>query len=230
MAVPVSQVIDNAKRILQEIGAEGIRWTNDELAGWLNEFYQAAVSLKPDLSTVNEEVLLVAGTKQAVPGDGLRLLDVIRNTTGKMTAVSVSTRKALDTVRRSWHSDPATTRIEHFVYDDLDPRTFYVYPPADTGAAVEILYSTVPEPHDLTSGYEVYGGEPFKCPDAYVPAATDYLLYRAFSKDAETPANLTRAQMHLQAYYQSLTGKQQLDQVFSPNSPDASANPPRGNA
>src|SRR5690554_214108 len=112
MAVTVAEIVNNAKRIMQEVNPdgsvadEGVRWKNDEFGGWLNEFYQAAVGLKPDASTVNEEVTLVAGTKQGIPATGLRLLDVIRNTTGKMTGISVTTRQSLDTVRRAWHSDP----------------------------------------------------------------------------------------------------------------------------
>jgi len=230
MTVTVGAIIDNAKRVLQEVTAEGIRWTNDELAGWLNEFYQAAVGLKPDVSTVNEEVALASGTKQAIPAAGLRLIDVIRNTSGSMTGISVTTRKSLDTVRRPWHSDPATQRIEHYVFDDLDPKNFYVYPPAEAGATVEILYSTVPAAHDLSATFATYGLEDFKLNDAHAPAATDYILSRAFSKDAESPQNLNRSRMHYQSYAQQLTGKRQADQAYSPNAPDTSANPPRGNA
>lgn len=230
MPAIVQTIINNARLVLQEVTTDGTRWTNDELGGWLNEFYQAAVSLKPDVSTVNAEVTLAAGTKQAIPAEGLRLLDVIRNTTGKMTGISVTTRKSLDTVRRAWHSDTASSRIEQYIFDDLDPTTFYVYPPAEAGATVEILYSTVPAPHDLTTGFTTYGLEAFKLNEASAPAATDYLLYRAFSKDAETPANLNRSRMHFQSYAQQLTGKRQADQAYSPNTPDTSANPPRGNA
>lgn len=229
MAVTVADIVGNAKLILQETGT-GVRWVDGELAGWLNEFYQAAVGLKPDVATVNEELTLAAGTKQTIPATGLRLLDVIRNTSGKMTGISVTTRKSLDTIRRAWHSDPATNRIEHYVFDDLDPKTFYVYPPAEAGATVEILYSIVPAPHDLTNGWATYSAEAFKLNDAHAPAATDYILYRAFSKDAESPQNLNRARMHYQNYAQQLTGKRQADQAYSPNAPDTSANPPRGNA
>ena len=226
MAVTVADVIGNAKTILQETGA-GVRWIDDELGGWLNEFYQAAVGLKPDVSTVNEEVALVSGTKQSIPTVGLRLIDVIRNTSGSMTGISVTTRKSLDTVRRAWHSDPASSCIEQYVFDDLDPATFYVYPPAEAGATVEVLYSTVPTPHDLSTTFAAYSLEDFKLNDAHAPAATDYILYRAFSKDAETPANLNRSRMHYQNYAQQLTGKRQADQAYSPNAPDTSANPPR---
>ncbi|MDP4546487.1 DUF6682 family protein [Marinobacter sp. MDS2] len=226
MAVTVAVLMDRAKRILQEIGAEGIRWTNAELGDWLNEFYVAAVAMKPSVSTVNEELQLVAGTKQSIPAGGERLLDVIRNTVGAMPPVFVATRRELDTVRRTWHSDEATTAIERFVFDELDPRHFYVYPPAAAGAAIEILYAKVPDAHDTAQDYSVFGQESFRLSDAYVPAAVDYLLYRAFSKDAQTGTNLNRAQLHLNQYLSQLTGKAQADQMASPNSPDTSANPP----
>ena len=222
MAVTVATIINNAKVILQETGAEGIRWTNDELCEWLNEFYQSAVGLKPDVSTVNTDLALAAGTKQLVPLDALRLIDVVRNTNGR--AVRVMTRHALDNMRRGWHSDPESTEIECFVFDDMDPQTFYVYPPAAMGASLEIIYSTVPESHDVSAGFAVYSLEAFKLQDAYAPCATDYILYRAFSKDAETGANLNRAQVHYSAFMQQLTGKSATDNGTSPNAPDLSAN------
>ena len=228
----VASIINNAKLVLQEVTAAGTRWTNEELIGWLNEFYQAAVQLKPDAYSVNEEKALDAGTKQKIPASGLRLIDVVRNTgTGSnQMAVMVTTRKALDSTRRTWHSDPASQNIEQYVFDDLDPATFYVYPPAASGAALEIIYSAVPEPHDKASGLDVVGTETFKLNDAYAPVALDYILYRAYAKDAEHAANLNRSQMHYNAFMQQLSGKAQTDQRTSPNAPDMSSNPQRARA
>ena len=238
MAVTVADIVNNAKRIMQEVNPdgsvadEGVRWKNDEFGGWLNEFYQAAVQLKPDAYSVNEELLLNPGTKQSIPQSGLRLIDVVRNTAtaSNQMAVMVTTRRALDSTRRTWHSDPASTNIEHYVFDELDPTTFYVYPPADTGAALEIIYSAVPEPHDVSLGLDGVGADKFKLNDAYGPVALDYILYRAYAKDAEHAANLQRSQMHYQAYMQQLSGKAQTDQQISPNAPDVSANPQRTRA
>ena len=224
----VAEIINNAKQVLQETGADGIRWKNAYLVRLLNEFYQAAVQVKPDAFSVNEPLSLTEGTKQAIPATGLRLLDVIRNTSGM--AITVTTRKALDSGRRTWHSDPASTAIEQFTFDELDPTRFYVYPPAATGAEVEILYSALPEGHDAALDLSVVGLEQFKLSDAYAPIATDYILYRAFSIDAEHAANLQRAQMHFQAYMQQLAGKAQTDMQISPNASDGSANPPRARA
>ncbi|SDI27950.1 hypothetical protein SAMN04487867_10467 [Vreelandella titanicae] len=223
----VGTVIRNAKLVLQEVTAAGTRWTNEELIGWLNEFYQAAVQLKPDAHSMNAEMTLSVGTRQQIPSDGLRLIDVVRNTVGGQMAVMVTSRRALDSTRRSWHSDTAAQQIEQYMFDDLDPTHFYVYPPAANGAKLEIIYSAVPTPHNASSGLNAIQNEAFKLNDAYVPVATDYILYRAYSKDAEHAANLNRAQMHMQAYMGALGQKVQTDQRISPNTPDSSSNPPR---
>lgn len=223
----VGTVIRNAKLVLQEVTAAGTRWTNEELIGWLNEFYQAAVQLKPDAFSVNAEMTLVGGTRQQIPTDGLRLIDVVRNTVGSQMAVMVTTRRALDSTRRSWHSDLAGLQIEQYMFDDLDPTHFYVYPPAASGAKLEIIYSAVPIPHNAADGLSAIQNDVFKLNDAYVPVATDYILYRAYSKDAEHAANLNRAQMHMQAYMGALGQKVQTDQRSSPNAPDGSSNPQR---
>lgn len=223
----VGTVIRNAKLVLQEVTAAGTRWKNEELIGWLNEFYQAAVQLKPDAYSVNAEMALAEGTRQQIPTDGLRLIDVMRNTVGDQMAVMVTTRRALDSTRRNWHSDPASLEVEQYVFDDLDPTRFYVYPPAKDGAKLEIIYSAVPTPHPASDGLDAIRDEAFKLNDAYVPVATDYILYRAYSKDAEHAANLNRAQMHRQAYMQQLQGKGQVDAVVSPNAPDGSSTPQR---
>jgi hypothetical protein len=227
-ATTAGNIVNNVKLVLQEITASGTRWANEELIGWLNEFYQAVVQLRPDAFSVNEYLTLIAGTKQTIPSSGLRLLDVIRNQSG--TAIIVTTRRALDSTRRTWHSDDQSAVIEQFVYDELDPTHFYVYPPATTDASVEILYSAVPTPHDASQGLSVVGPQVFKLSDAYAPVATDYILYRAYSKDAEHAANLQRAQMHYQSYMQQMGGKAQTDAQASPSAFDSSANPQRARA
>ncbi|WP_163557582.1 DUF6682 family protein [Halomonas sp. NO4] len=218
----VGTVIDNAKLVLQEVTSAGTRWTNEELIGWLNEAYQAIVQLKPDASSVNETITLDPGTKQSIPDDGLRLIDVVRNTAtdSDKLGILVTSRRALDTTRRSWHADDESVNIEQFVFDDQDPTHFYVYPPAATGAEIEIIYSSVPSAHDASGGLSAIESDTIKLNDSYVPAITDYILYRAYSKDADHAANLQRAQMHLEAYMNSLGQKVQVDRRTSPNSPD----------
>ena len=226
----VGSVINNAKLVLQEVTEAGTRWTNEELIGWLNEAYQAVVQAKPDASSVNDSVTLAAGTRQTIPSDGLRLIDVVRNTASSsdQLGILVTTRRALDTTRRSWHADTPSINIEQFVFDDQDPTHFYVYPPAQSGAKIELIYSAVPSPHSKTGGLNAIENDPIKLNDSYAPVITDYILYRAYSKDAEHAANLNRAQMHLQSYMQALGSKSQNDQRISPNAPDIASSGARG--
>ncbi|WP_288365634.1 DUF6682 family protein [uncultured Marinobacter sp.] len=226
----VENIVNRARLILQEVTADGTRWTNVELVGWLNEFYPAALQLKPSAFSVNDSLDLVAGSKQTLPAGAHRLLTVIRNLAGDLSAIKRAWRATLDMVRPGWHADPADTTIEYYLYDDEDPHHFYVYPPAEAGASVELVYSRVPDLHDNSGGLTTAGADNFALDDVYVPVALDYILYRAFAKDAETPANLNRSRMHYQAFMGQLTGKLQTDARTSPNAPDSSENPQRGSA
>lgn len=225
----VGTVIRNAKLVLQEVTAAGTRWTNEELIGWLNEAYQAIVQIKPDASAINTSVELAEGTRQEIPSDGMRLIDVVRNTAvaSQKMGIMVTTRRSLDTTRRSWHGDDPSVDVEQYMFDDQDPTRFYVYPPAATGAEVELIYSSTPSPHDVALGLTGLEAETIRLNDSYAPVITDYILYRAYSKDAEHAANLNRAQMHMQAYMGSLGQKVEVARAISPNAPDNSANPPR---
>lgn len=223
----VGTVIKNAKLVLQETSAAGTRWTNEELIGWLNESYQAITQVKPDAASVNAELTLVAGTKQAIPENGLRLIDVVRNTAAESNGMGilVATRRSLDQTRRNWHRDTQSYNVEQYMFDDLDPTHFYVYPPARTGTKVEIIYSSVPQPHDKAGGLPAIEDDPIHLPDAYGAVITDYILYRAYSKDAGHAANLQRATMHMNAVNNALGVKTQVDMNSSPNAPDGSSNP-----
>lgn len=225
----VGTVIDNAKLVLQEVTSAGTRWTNEELLGWLNESYQSIIQIRPDASSRNESLSLTPGTRQEIPKDGIRLIDVVRNTaeSSAQLGILVTTRRALDTTRRSWHADPRSVDIEQYVFDNQDPQRFYVYPPASPDAEIEIIYSSVPSPHGISDGLDAVRDDPIKLNDSYAPMITDYILYRAYSKDAEHAANLNRAQMHLQSYMTALGEKLQVDQRVSPNAPDLSSNPQR---
>jgi hypothetical protein len=223
----VGTVINNAKLVLQEVTSAGTRWTNEELIGWLNEAYQAIVQIKPDASTINAPLELTEGTRQQIPDDGLRLIDVVRNTanSSQQLGILVASRQSLDTTRRSWHADPKSVDIEQYIFDDQDPKHFYVYPPAASGAEVELIYSAVPEPHDVAQGLQGLSGERIKLNDSYGPVITDYILFRAYSKDAEHAKNMNRAQLHMQSYMKALGQKVEVDRSISPNAPDNSSNP-----
>lgn len=214
----VGEIIRRVKLILQEVTQNGTRWTNEELLGWLNESYQAIVAIKPDASSVNKVVDCVLGSRQEIPADGHRLLDVVRNTAAGSNGYSVmkTSRNALDATRRGWHGETPSVTVEQYVFDDHDPRRFYVYPPATATAKLEIIYSAVPQPH-ANAQATAASTEVIRLGDSFAPAIVDYILARAYSKDAEHAANLHRAQMHSGSFVNMLGAEAQAGIAFSPN-------------
>lgn len=212
----VSDIIQRTKWTLHETTQQGTRWKNEELLVWLNEAYQAVVQIKPDATAANESIDLVAGSKQTIPERGTRLIDCIRNTHPESAgeAVMIVSRKQLDSTRRGWHREPETKDIEHYIFDEMDPKNFYVYPPAENGAQLEVVYSTVPDPHPVTA---LTDDTVISLNDSYAPVIVDYIMYRAYSKDADHSENLNRAMMHYQAFMESLGRKVQTDMGTNPN-------------
>lgn len=224
MATLVSTIIQRAKDVLMEVSVDGVRWQNDELMRWLNESYEAIVALRPDASPVNEEITLAAGTKQTIPAGGVRLLEVMRNTTpgSRMGAVRQIDRKKLDWGRPNWHGQAPSPDTEFFTFEENDPRTFYVYPPAEATNTLEIVYSVVPEPH---GDYDTSATDMVKIGDQFTPCIVDYILHRAFAKDNDAPNAAQRSANHYQLFMQAMTGKAQAAMNASPNMDDAK---PRG--
>lgn len=213
MAQTVGAVIDRAKRILQERGT-GIRWTDSELLGWLNEAYVAVATQRPDAHSVIEMIELQAGARQALPAGGLRLMDVVADEQGR--TIRATSRRTLATMRPDWQAETPGDRFEFFLVDERLPTTFWLYPPAAAGVKVEASYITTPEQHG-TETLDAVSADPLSVSDRYATALLDFLLYRAFAKDAETPANLSRSQSHYQAFAVTMGGKGQGDVLTSPN-------------
>ena len=136
-------------------------------------------------------------------------LDIPRNSGG--AAITVTQRGFLDQQNPTWHTSiPASTTIKHFMVDERNPSTYWVYPPAASGASVEIIYQQAPADYTasstLTAYEELYGG-----------AFVDYVCYRAFSKDSEYAGNAQRALAHYQQYTNALNLGHRNDLTYSAN-------------
>ena len=209
MAVTVQSVIDKVQLVLQD--TSGIRWTSDELIDWINDAQREIVLLKPDSLATNETVTLVTGTKQSIPAGGNRLLGVVRNmsdASGGATggrSIRIVDKEILDAQVPSWH-DPTSTgdsahgaTVKHYIYEESNPRNFYVYPGVSGNAYIEIIYSA--NPTAVTAGSDNLG-----LPDIYAYAVMNYTIYMAYMKEAEYAGNQQRAQGHFQLFLTSVTG------------------------
>ena len=217
MALTAAAIISRAARQLVDPGY--IRWSQEELLDYLNDGRLETTTVRPDLYSLYATVSLVEGTRQAVPADGARLLDLIRNTNG--TAVRVIEREWLDAARPGWQTDTAASAISQFCYDERDPRAFYVYPPALAGIQVDLLYTRLPDPVTVDDMDEVQLTQE----GAYAPALVDYVVYRALAKDSEVAANLERAAAYYSRYTASLSPR--TDLITSPNTANKGGDWPR---
>lgn len=211
MATSVQSIIDKAGLLLQD---DGVRWSDSELLGWVNEAQKEIVLLKPDAYSTNEIVPLVQGTKQTIPADGLLLLSVIRNisidgaTPG--TPVRIVDRSVLDMTQPLWHIENPSTGARHYVYDSRDPKHFYVHPAQGVEpGSLEIVYSTAPP--------EVALGDNISLDDIYTSAILNYVLYRAYMKDADFAANIERSGLFYQAFQSSLGIMNKIEERDDPN-------------
>ena len=195
---------------------------------WVNDAQREIALLKPDASATNVTVELDDGTKQSIPSAGNRLLRVVRNmssilnsATGRRSIRLVS-REILDSQTPDWHDPSVTgdaahgTVVKHYMYDEQDPRNFYVYPGVSGNAFVEIIYSANPA--------TVTASDDLSIPDIYANAVMNYVLYMAYMKDAEYAGNSQRAANHFQLFTASVTGKAQVDLITTPNA-ESRSNP-----
>lgn len=225
----VSKVVDIVKRaqtILQD--KTSIRWSLLELQDWLNDAYKEVVIFRPDANAASAVVTLAAGARQRCKDSAsinlqniLRVLDVVRNThaSSDKRAIRRTDRRILDDQRPTWYSDTQTFTIQHYIYDERNPHEFLVYPPASGGATVEIVYSSCPTPHTLSESDLGNAGtdEVIKLDDIYANCLVDYILYRAYSKDAEYAGNGALATAHYQAFAGAIGTKTTIDVNVSPN-------------
>lgn len=219
--VKVTDIIRRVEDVLQD---QNIRWPRVELQNWLNESYLAITLLRPDASSKAATFPCVVGTRQVVTTTfptALRLLDVTRNVaaTSAKKVVRMVVRSVLDDQRPGWHAETGTVNIQHFMFDPRQPKEFFVYPPATADAELEIVYADTPGTHALSEAALDPDGaeaEVIKLDDIYMSPIIDWVLYRAYSKDAEYGANEARASAAYQAFNGAIGQKTAADAASSP--------------
>jgi len=197
MAVAAQLLIRQAVELLQD--QTSIRWSVPDLVRWLNSGQREILMHRPDIYNKTATVQCVVGTKQSLPTDGVKLIDVQRNDATSKRAVRMCNREILDSQIPGWHSLTAKDEVVHFMYDPREPKAFWVYPPATAAAALMVNYSATPT--DLIipadgSDYSAVTGN-VSVPDQNANSLLDFILYRAYMKDSEYAGDPQRSQ----AYY-----------------------------
>ena len=140
--------------------------------------------------------------------------------TGKR-AIRIVNVDILNTQEPDWN-DPTVsgdaahgTVVKHYIFDEDDPRNYYVYPGVSGNAYVEIVYSAAPTDLSATS-------DTISVDDIYANAIIDFVLYRAYMKDAEYAGNAQRANTHYQLFTASIGQGSQAQLLLDPNNDQVS--------
>lgn len=226
--------------LLDIVPAQFVRWTEVELVTWLNDGQRAIAKYAPFACHRIDAVKLRPGTKQSIaqilaadikPGDGstpatkngIALVDVIRNmgadglTPG--LPINVVQREEIDSISPNWHSVAGNGVIDHFVFNPLFPKDFYVVPAADAATWVEVAFNAAPAAIPLASPAGKYAwvgssdATVISLDDIYIDDIVNYIAARAFMKDAAYAANQSMAQFYaglftasLNAHVEAITG------------------------
>ena len=204
--ITAQSIISKAQVLSQD--TTGVRWPTAEWLGWLNDGQREIAIARPNSFTKLVSIPLVAGTRQSLPADGIMFIEYMRamgsNGTTPGPAARKVSRRLLDSQIPNWHTVAAAASPQHYVFDPMAPRNFYVYPPSTGGVQAEVLYSAAPP--DVPSAASVISVE-----DIYATVLLDYLLYRAYSKDSEFVGNAERAMVYRRLFENAIGVKATAD-------------------
>lgn len=197
MATITGTQIVQSVRILAHDTEEPYRDEDAEMLIWLNEATRALCELIPAESTSTENLTLAAGAKQTLPAKALALMSVLRNMGASGAtpglAITPTSRDLLDRFVPGWQNESQSATVVHYMQDVKNPKVFHVYPPAQANIQIEAVLAVPPVA--MTSLTEV-----IKVNDTYAAALINYILFRIFSKDAESEGNAALAKVYYGAF------------------------------
>lgn len=121
--------------------APGAAWSDKELIRYLNLAMTAIVALKPNARPISTTLALDPGVDQVLPDNAVIFMDAFRTKGG--SAVTV---QSLHEVSRTqdFTSINSSDTVEYVFFDPRIPTHFRVFPPADSGTTMSMLYGALP--------------------------------------------------------------------------------------
>jgi len=210
-----SVVLQNVNFVLDD--PNDTRFSLPQKIAAMNSALQALISYRPDAASYTTMMLLVAGTRQTLPSDGVRLLKVIRNRgVSGLSDAGRAIRKAdmlvQDALIPDWHETTGQTTIDEYFYDSITPKDFYVYPPAPVSPVIGVDISYVRVLPTITAGTDT-----FPVDDYFAPAVQEWMLYSLWCGDDQNP-NYAVARSHQSTFFELLQIKAASDGAVNPKS------------
>jgi hypothetical protein len=211
-----SVILQNVNFVLDD--PNDVKYSLTQKIAAINSALQALVSYRPDAASYTTMMLLVAGTRQTIPSDGVRLLKVIRNRgQSGLSDAGRAIRKAdmlvQDALIPDWHETTGQTVIDEYFYDSITPKDFYVYPPAPVSPVIGVDISYVRVLPTITAGSDTLPVD-----DYFAPALQEWMLYSLWCGDDEQNPNYAAARSHQQTFFQLLQIKASSDGAVNPKS------------
>lgn len=201
----ISYIIGRVNNQLVDDGF--IHWPKDKLLESFNDAQRAVVTMRPDANVTYFEFTCVAGARQSMPDDAVRLIDVLNTDAGY--AVRNRDKKQLTELYPEWYG--TTNKVpEAFVYDERQPKFFFLFPGVTAGLKVDMVYSAIPPVRALSEIESLADLD-----SVYSNAIIEYMLYMAHSKDFEY-SEQEKAQTHFQMFMGIMGQKIEADAGMSP--------------
>ena len=233
MSITVNDLLSRAQTIVQD--TTGVFWPFNELLGWFNDARRAVLLANPAAGASNEVFRLSPGSYQQLPSDAMTVLRLYRNvqtSSGAFggsvlrklpaterqpgLAVRIVDRHVMDSQLPNWHTMTQATEVVHYMVDESDPTTFYVYPPNDGSGFVEGAFCRVPDEVTeavLTQNPDIGIG----LPDVFGNAILDYMLFRAYQKNSNYSASGQRSSDHYALFAGAVGARDVALMATSPN-------------
>lgn len=217
---------------LQDTSPQFERYTQDSLVAALNDAQRVLAKYLPSSCSRVDAIKLSPGTRQSIrqiadtdilPGDGstpavargMRLISApIRNmgangaTPGR--AIRLVERIVLDQSDPTWHTSTARV-VTQATYDPQTPKVFYVCPgvPATPDVWIEVPWVVEPAEISPAGTYTVGGGSATKLSvdDTFFDDIVNYVIARAYMKDAEVPGAMSLASAFTQSFVSSINAQ-----------------------
>jgi hypothetical protein len=208
---------DVMTRAATTIGDEQfVRWSAQELHRYLNDGLRAIVAIKPNAKSKTVTLDLVEGTMQTLPEDYTILSRVSRNITsdgnGTGAIRTLDSRSVVDAMLPGWQDEtviPFARVVKHVIHDLADPATFYVVPGNDATGHIEAVVGAYPAASPVPGANPSAIGsytDAVDLADIYLNPLVDYLIHRAYAKDARVAGSAARAAAHYEMFTGGVVG------------------------
>jgi hypothetical protein len=212
MAILASTIITEASKIFGD--TDKVRATDTDWIGYLNSAVRALILHRPDAGAFNGTLQLAAGTRQALPADALRLIEIYRNMGSSGSApgkiIYPSDRKHIDFSNLLWHIGSGATYVDNYSYDKENPQIFYVTPPVHTTTPVfvELAYAKLPVVITV-------GTQEIPVNNIFYEPLLAYMLYKVWSIDDED-VNFQKGQAQLSLFFSLIGAELQQSRAIGP--------------